>query len=955
MNKKKTLIDNTLILAFGKISTQFISFLLLPLYTVFLSPSAYGTVDLIVTYLTLFIPAATLQLEMASFRFLVDARKSEKKKALIITNVMQMVTAILVIGVVCLVTLNVITPIHYMWLILLNAVTLAFNNIFLQFARGIGQNKKFAIASIFTSMATLAGAIIFIVILHLGAIGMLLSIASANLVSCIYLAISLKLYRHLSHRQFNRALQKELVTYSLPLIPNGISWWVINVSDRTIISTVLGVAANGIYAISNKYTTIFSGIFSIFSMAWTESASLHIKDKDRDAFFSKISNTSVRLFGSIGLLLIGGMPLVFPYIVGKEFREAYLYIPILVIGAFFNALVSLYGTIYVAKKMTKQVANTSIFAAIINIVLTIVFIKFFAIYAAAVATVIAYLAMTIYRHYKIKKHVTITYEKGIFVKLALIYTMVMVFYYTNNYIGNVANALIVLGVAAMWNKSVMNMLKEKVSMALPKKSSKKSHKTKKNEVTTDASFIQKIKHAPIISWLPKAMSALLVVTYILMVYGMTRIQLIPTKYLLIFAILSALPVGALSIVMAAKKLSKRKVAIYGILSAGIIALCLWIFSASSATFSFLDALQAKNNYTEYSIIAKKDQHISLQHNPSTGVVSSDPNFASIRSETSKRTKTTFTSYDSTAALIPALDAHERTAAVVQSSYLDLLKDTNSSFYKSVQVLATFSVETTIAPVKTDTTKPFVIYISGIDTYGNINTVSRSDVNILVVVNPRTNKILLVNTPRDYYVQLHGTTGLKDKLTHAGLYGVDMSEKTLEDLYSVPIDYYLRINFASLTNIIDTLGGVTVYSDNAFTAGGYTFKEGYQDMDGKQALVFSRERHSFEAGDRTRGADQERVIEAIIQKLENPQELAQYQAILAAISGSIQTNASTDTITSFLKQQVDTPHKWQVTSTAVDGTDKTAETYSTGSAQLYVMEPNQASVNAAKQRISQYLK
>lgn len=462
MNRKKELVKNTLILGLGKVSTQLVSFLLLPLYTLFLSPSEYGTVDLIITYIALLVPAVTLQLEMASFRFLVDARSSEHDKKQIISNILQVVSMILVVCIALFLIVNVVIPIQYAGLILLNICVTIFSNLFLQFARGVGDNKKFAIACIIAGLVTLLSTVLLIVLAHMGAGGMLLSIALANLGCVLYLFFALKLYRYISFKAQDKKLQKKLIEYSFPLVPNGISWWVIHVSDRTIISIIIGVAANGIYAVANKYAAIFSSAFSIFSMSWTESASMHINDKDRDKFFSETSNASIRLFGSLGLVLIAYIPLAFPFLINVSYSEAYLYIPILIVAAFFNAIVGLYSAVYVAKKMTKQVANTSIIAAVINIALTIVLMKLIGLYAAAISTAVAFLAMAIYRHYDVKKYVKITYEKNIFVKLAIVYAFTIVLYYYNNFLGNIANALIITIIIILLNKSIIKVIKDKV-------------------------------------------------------------------------------------------------------------------------------------------------------------------------------------------------------------------------------------------------------------------------------------------------------------------------------------------------------------------------------------------------------------------------------------------------------------------------------------------------------------
>ena len=462
MNKKKDLIRNTLIIGLGKVSTQLISFFLLPLYTLFLSPGEFGTADLIMTYIALLAPAITLQLEMASFRFLVDARSNEGDKKRIISNILGTVSLILCVCTVLFIIFALIVNPQYAGLILLNLWATVFSSLFLQFARGMGDNKKFAIASILTGLTTLAASLALIIYVQMGAEGMLLSIALANIICSVYLFFALRIDRYISFTAYDKSLQKELITYSFPLVPNGVSWWVINVSDRTIITIFIGVAANGIYAVANKYAAIFSSLFSIFSMSWTESASVHINDSDRDNFFSETLNASIRLFGSLGLSLIVFIPIIFPLMVQPTFNEAYLYIPILVIAAFFNAIVGLYSAVYVAKKLTKQVAATSLIAAAINISLTLIFIHFFGLYAAAVAAAIAYLAMAIYRHHDIKKYVKITYEKNLFVKMAVLYVIAMSFYYFNTIIGNVINVIAITVIVLILNKSVIKVIENKV-------------------------------------------------------------------------------------------------------------------------------------------------------------------------------------------------------------------------------------------------------------------------------------------------------------------------------------------------------------------------------------------------------------------------------------------------------------------------------------------------------------
>jgi LCP family protein required for cell wall assembly len=461
----------------------------------------------------------------------------------------------------------------------------------------------------------------------------------------------------------------------------------------------------------------------------------------------------------------------------------------------------------------------------------------------------------------------------------------------------------------------------------------------------------------ILSRVQKTVGVILAISYLLAIYAIIRTQILPGKYLAIALPLTGLVIAFLVFTHLKKKLPIGNSITLSIFSLLITTLSLFIFSAGNATTAFLDKVQ-ETGYTteEYSIIAKKDRHIDLaKSNEHTALLATDTNTDLVKTEVNKKTKTEYKDYAELTSLTNALNTKEADASALQSSYVQLLQENNNTFYQSIEVLATFTIKikTETAGTKTDTTKPFVVYISGIDTYGAVSTVSRSDVNMLAVVNPVTHQILLVNTPRDYYVQLHDTTGVKDKLTHAGIYGIDMSVNTMQDLYGVHIDYYMRVNFASLTSIVDALGGVNVYSDYAFNAGSYSYNTGFNQLDGKAALAFSRDRHSFDDGDRTRGKNQQRVIEAIIKKLSSPSTLVNYQSILKSLDGAFQTNANSSEITSLMNQQLNSMHSWQVESTSVDGTGATESTYSMGSMPLYVMIPNQATLSAAKQKISQY--
>ena len=260
-----------------------------------------------------------------------------------------------------------------------------------------------------------------------------------------------------------------------------------------------------------------------------------------------------------------------------------------------------------------------------------------------------------------------------------------------------------------------------------------------------------------------------------------------------------------------------------------------------------------------------------------------------------------------------------------------------------------------------TKEPFVVYLSGVDNRGELTENARSDVNILAVVNPVTKQAALINTPRDYYVDLAGTES-KDKLTHAGLYGVETSMATLGNLYGVDVDHYIRINFAGFISIIDAIGGVDVYSDQAFTSVGSpgyydptTFAEGWNHLDGKSALAFARERHAFKTGDIQRGINQMKVIDAMANKLKSPTLLMSFSKLMDAAADCFVTSFSQEQISALVRMQLGDLASWDIQSHTVTGSGaKSSKCYSAKGQSLYVMKPDENSVNEAKALIAAVL-
>ena len=329
----------------------------------------------------------------------------------------------------------------------------------------------------------------------------------------------------------------------------------------------------------------------------------------------------------------------------------------------------------------------------------------------------------------------------------------------------------------------------------------------------------------------------------------------------------------------------------------------------------------------------------------------------VTSKLDKKVKVKYTSYSNYSELVDRLINKHINVVLLEDSQYKILEEEYTGFENKVSVIYKFSVDVKqkTEKEKTDITKkPFNIFISGIDTYGNINSVSRSDVNMIMSINPTDKKILLTSIPRDYYVKLSGINEY-DKLTHAGMYGIDTSIDTVETLLDTKINYYIKVNFSSLVKVVNTLDGIDVDSKYQFTSqDGYSFKKGINHLNGKKALSFARERKALPDGDRSRGENHQAVLAAIINKASSKSILTNYNNLLKSLKPSLVTNLSNKELTSFIKMQIDKDIKWNITYVNLDGSDGYEYTYSYAKNKLYVMIPDEETVENAKEEIRKIL-
>lgn len=354
MNREYTLLKNTVIISIGKICTQMISFFLLPLYTYLLTTEEYGIVDLLNTLVSLLLPIVTFQVEQAVFRELIDVRDNKKNKSIIISN------AFFSVCLQCLIYLLIFFIIspwinnEYKFYLAINVIASIFSSLFLQISRGLGNNIIYSFGSFLSALLTILGNILFLLIFKMKVEGMLLGTLLGQLGCFSFLFFSLKIYKYLHINEFKKNICLKLWKYSLPLVPNSISWWIFTASDKLIVSIFLGLSSNGILSAASKFTTVFITFYNIFNISWTESISMHIDDIDIGEYFNKMLNIIIRIFISLILITLLIMPYAYPIKVNESYYSGLYLIPILLIGALFNISVGLLSVIYIAKKIQRQ-------------------------------------------------------------------------------------------------------------------------------------------------------------------------------------------------------------------------------------------------------------------------------------------------------------------------------------------------------------------------------------------------------------------------------------------------------------------------------------------------------------------------------------------------------------------------------------------------------------------------
>ena len=458
----------------------------------------------------------------------------------------------------------------------------------------------------------------------------------------------------------------------------------------------------------------------------------------------------------------------------------------------------------------------------------------------------------------------------------------------------------------------------------------------------------------------KLLSIILDIIFIVLIMSLINLNIIPDKYLIILGVLLLLLGFILTIISFRVRNIVIRVITLVLLIIISIASIIGIYYINSTNEFFSNISEAKEKTVYYVFVNKNSKYNKLDdiNNKSVGFLNGEAlNYNEAIIFIKNKIDIKVNNYDDVNSMLKDLYSSKIDSILLNSNNYELLCENISGFEDNTRIIKKISIDLKddVNKKEVNTKRAFNILISGIDTRGNINRVSRSDVNILVTVDPVNHRILLTSIPRDYYVKLH-TYNSYDKLTHAGIYGIDESMGTISDLLNTKIDYYIRVNFDTVVKLVDEIGGIDVNSNTSFRAyDGTYFTRGINHLDGKKALAYSRERKVFSDGDRMRGRHQQQIIEAIVNKISTSKScLIKYKDILDSLNNLIQTNVSSSSIKIFVKDELNTLKKWSIESISLDGNDGSRYTYSMPGWLLYVMIPNQDTVNEASLKINNYL-
>jgi len=461
MDKYKKLVNNSLVFAIGNFGSRIVSIILVPLYTYYLSTAEYGTVDLVTTTTTMLLPIISLSIYQAVFRFAMDSQESNSE---VLTNsiMITIIGAFIALFIYPVLSFFDISKnlLSYLYVIL---VFQAFQNLIAQYARAIGKVKIFAFNGILQTLVLGISNIVFLIILSYGVNGYLLSIVLSNIISIIYLSVSINILKDIKFNKINQSLIKNMLKFSIPLIPNSFMWWLINASNRYFIIYFRGVEVNGLFSVANKIPALLILFTSIFSQAWQMSAIDEYDSEDKSNFYSKIYNFYfvLLIFGTAFILLI--LKLIIGKFLSPEYFESWEFVPFLLLGVVFSSLSGFLGTNYVASKETKGAFRTSVIGAFIALATNIALVPYLGGIGAGLATMISFAVVWLIRIFDTRKFIIIEFDiKKTVLSLTVIFIQIAIMFLMLEYIMELAIHAILLMILLLMHKKTIKKITELV-------------------------------------------------------------------------------------------------------------------------------------------------------------------------------------------------------------------------------------------------------------------------------------------------------------------------------------------------------------------------------------------------------------------------------------------------------------------------------------------------------------
>lgn len=469
MSREKQFAKNTVILSIGKFLPKLSSVITLPILSAYLSKAEYGTYDLIFTLVMLVIPIATLQIQSAAFRFLIDCRGDHDTSSGIISNIFAVT---LPITILVSVVMQFFFPTYDLAVRGMITAYFFIDTIHLtigQIARGLDHNKDYTISSVTQSLVFIAGVFAGVYLLKGGLFGAVSALVVSQIFGTVFLTVRIRLFTYLAPRRISSVRIREMLAYSWPMVPNNLSTWILKLSDRLVITGFLGIEANAVYAIANKIPNLLSIAQSVIVMAWQENASIAVGDKDADKYYSRMLDRMFCLMVGCTALLIAATPLLFRLLIRGDYSEAYYHMPVLILAMFFFAMSSYFGGIYVAHKKTANVGISTMVAAAINLAIDFAFVNVIHIWAGSISTLVAYAVLYFYRMVNVQKFQPVQVKIGKQIGLIAALAVMLACCFVRNRYLNIFNVAAAAAVFCFANRAVTKQLIQKAKKILGRK------------------------------------------------------------------------------------------------------------------------------------------------------------------------------------------------------------------------------------------------------------------------------------------------------------------------------------------------------------------------------------------------------------------------------------------------------------------------------------------------------